>query len=302
MKTLARRSGRVSDEVQGWIRDGPLTDLLILGDCGPGESMTGGSAATTAVAAARLGLRVALVAAVGDDPAGHVLLSELAREGVNISGVAIRDSSPADLALTAADVPGSLLGGARHVHVSAFVRLQRSLGPGLTAMLKAARAAGTTTSLSCCAEPGSGDAAQLNRVLSQCDVLLATPAEALAISGTGSQDAAMRALAAGDRSITVRLGAGDAMCRSDSGQHLALPSARAASPGGAASPDGDGRASDCFDAGLLAGLLRGMALPDAMALGCAVAAAATGDGGFERFPDLPAALELARKVRLRRQE
>ncbi len=92
--------------MQRWNRAGQLTDLLILGDCEPGAVvadsplMIGGSAAITAVAAARLGLRVALVASVGDDPAGHFMLSELAREGVNISGVAIRDDAP-----TGAPVP-----------------------------------------------------------------------------------------------------------------------------------------------------------------------------------------------------
>jgi sugar/nucleoside kinase (ribokinase family) len=67
-------------------------DLVVLGDCNPdvlvlgadvvpafGQQeklvdsislVIGGSAAITAVAAARLGLRVALVAAVGADPAG----------------------------------------------------------------------------------------------------------------------------------------------------------------------------------------------------------------------------------------
>ena len=52
---------------------------------------TGGSAAITAVAAARLGLRVALVACVGTDPAGSFMLSELSREGVDISLVLTRD-------------------------------------------------------------------------------------------------------------------------------------------------------------------------------------------------------------------
>jgi sugar/nucleoside kinase (ribokinase family) len=39
--------------------------------------VVGGSAAITAVAAARLGLRVALVAAVGADPAGEFMLDQL---------------------------------------------------------------------------------------------------------------------------------------------------------------------------------------------------------------------------------
>src|SRR5260370_15127369 len=91
-------------------------DLLVLGDCNPdvlvlGDDLTpafgqqeklvpsislviGGSAAITAVAAARLGLSVALAAAVGADAAGSFMLDQLAREGVDVSAVAIRDGAP----------------------------------------------------------------------------------------------------------------------------------------------------------------------------------------------------------------
>lgn len=47
----------------------------------------GGKAANQAVAAARLGGRVALVGAVGDDPAGELALAALTSEGVRIEGV-----------------------------------------------------------------------------------------------------------------------------------------------------------------------------------------------------------------------
>ena len=88
-------------------------DLVVVGDCNPdvlvlGDDVTpsfgqqeklvdgiwlvvGGSAAITAVAAARLGLSVALVAAVGADPAGDFMLDQLAREGVGTEAVAVRD-------------------------------------------------------------------------------------------------------------------------------------------------------------------------------------------------------------------
>jgi sugar/nucleoside kinase (ribokinase family) len=314
-----------------------LTDLLVLGDCRPdvvvagqaaaaygrqqqkqvtGMSLViGGAAAITAVAAARLGLRVALVAAVGDDPAGHFMLTELAREGVNISGVAIRDDASTGMSvvlpqggglgvltasgpvstLTAADVPGSLLAGARHVHVSSYFHMQRSLGPGLAAMFKAARAGGTTTSLDTNAEsPGQWDTGQLSRVLRQCDLLLADEDDALAISGADSVPAAAAALLAPDRAIAIRLGASSVRCWSGSQQHVAmLPLAAAADTTGA---------GDCFAAGFLAGMLRGLAVPEAMALGCAVgSASAAGAGGTASCPDLPAALELAKLVTLQRQ-
>ena len=78
-------------------------DVLVLGDdvtpafgqqeklVGSISMVIGGSAAITAVAAARLGLRVALVAAVGADRAGEFMLDMLAAEGVDVSAVVVRD-------------------------------------------------------------------------------------------------------------------------------------------------------------------------------------------------------------------
>ena len=90
-------------------------DLVIVGDCNPdvlvlgsdvipefGQSeklvdrislVVGGSAAIMAVAAARLGARVALVAAIGDDPAGRFMLGQLAAEGVDVTAVATPPST-----------------------------------------------------------------------------------------------------------------------------------------------------------------------------------------------------------------
>src|SRR4029077_8069847 len=144
----------------------PAPDLVVLGDCNPdvlvlGDDVTpafgqqeklvasmslviGGSAAITAVAAARLGLRVALVAAVGADPAGAFMRDQLAAEGVDVRFVAVREDAPTGMtvalsrggdrailtalgavaSLTAADVPESLLAGARHVHAGSWFLLQ----------------------------------------------------------------------------------------------------------------------------------------------------------------------------------
>src|ERR1700733_11082138 len=130
-------------------------DLLLIGDCNPdvlvlGDDVTpafgqqeklvpsmslvvGGSASITAVAAARLGLSVARVAAVGDDSAGQFMLDQMAREGVGADAVAVRDDTPTGMtvalssggdrailtalgavgSLAAGDVPGALLGRGR---------------------------------------------------------------------------------------------------------------------------------------------------------------------------------------------
>lgn len=53
----------------------------------------GGKALNQAVALARLGATVTALGAVGDDPAGHEILATLAREGVDTSGIQVRQGA-----------------------------------------------------------------------------------------------------------------------------------------------------------------------------------------------------------------
>ena len=214
-------------------------DLVVIGDANPdvlviGDDVTpefgqkeklvrsgslavGGSAAITAVAAARLGLSVALVAAIGPDPAGEFMRGELARAGVGTSSLAVRAASPTGLtvvltggtdrailtalgaigSLTAADVPVALLAGARHVHVSSYFLMADSLGPGLAGLLAGARAAGATTSVDTNWDPSGrwGEDTWLRATLAQADLLLPNEAEALALSGQPDLAGAVRVLA-----------------------------------------------------------------------------------------------------------
>jgi sugar/nucleoside kinase (ribokinase family) len=313
----------------------PSHDLLVVGDCNPdvlvvGEDVTpvfgqaeklvgdiflvtGGSAAITAVAAARLGLRVALVAAVGADPAGEFMLAQLAAEGVATQAVAVCKQAPtgmtvalstgsdrailtalgANTSLTAADVPGPLLAGARHVHVSSYFLLERSLGPGLAGLLSAARGAGATTSLDTNWDPSGrwGDA-RLHAALTHTSLLLPNEAEALHLSCESALAAAAQALAARGPKLVVKLGARGALCVDGVRRH------RVQAPP-VTTTDATG-AGDCFNAGLIAGLLAGLPLPEAAALGCAAGALSTrAPGGTASSPRLPAARALAGTVTIR---
>ena len=310
-------------------------DLLVVGDCNPdvlvvGGAVTpafgqqeqlvdtidlviGGSAAITAVAAARLGLRVALAAAVGADPAGTLMLDHLAKEGVDISAVVISDAVPTGMTvalsrggdrailtalgaiatLTAADVPMALLARSRHVHASSYFLLEDSLGPGLAGLLSAARAAGATTSLDTNWDPAGrwGDE-RLSRAIAQADLLLPNEAEALALSGGASSvDAAVAVLGGGasGRRLAVKLGERGVLCADGPARYqVSVPAVVPADTTGA---------GDCFNAGLIAGLLTGLALPQAAALGCAVGALSTGaPGGTASAPDMAAAAELASRA------
>jgi sugar/nucleoside kinase (ribokinase family) len=313
-------------------------DLVVVGDCNPdvlvlGEDVapefgqqeklvdsislvTGGSAAITAVAAARLGLRVALAAAVGADPAGEFMLGQLAVEGVETAPVVIRPglatgmtvalSHGSDRAIitatgamttvTAGDVPPDLVRRARHLHVSSYFLLENSLGPGLARLLAAARAGGATTSLDTNWDPAErwgGD--QLRGVLAHTDLLLPNEAEARHLSGEPTLRAATAVLTDMGPRVVVKLGASGALCAEGSRLHRILP------PAGLAGPVVDTTgAGDCFNAGLIAGLLRGLDLPAAARLGCAVGSASTrGAGGTAAAPTLATALALADAVVIR---
>jgi sugar/nucleoside kinase (ribokinase family) len=308
-------------------------DLVVLGDCNPdvlvlgddvdpafgqqeklvdGISLViGGSAAITAVAAARLGLRVALAAAVGADPAGEFMRDQLAAEGVDVSFVAVREDAPTGMtvalsrggdrailtalgavaSLTAADVPGKLLASAGHVHASSWFLLQDCLGPGLGALFSAARSAGVMTSLDTNWDPsGRWASPHLSAAIAQAGLLLPNEAEAIRLAGADDLDAAVSALVAAGPRVVVKLGERGALCAD--GRLRCLVSLPPVTPADATG------AGDCFNAGLIAGLLDGLDLPQAAALGCAAGALSTAaPGGTASAPDMAAAANLASTAR-----
>ncbi len=80
----------------------------------PGETVlgaghfddTGGKGANQAVAASRLGRSVAMVGQVGDDDAGHRLLSSLTAAGVDVAAVAVSEAAPSGVAVITVDSAG----------------------------------------------------------------------------------------------------------------------------------------------------------------------------------------------------
>jgi sugar/nucleoside kinase (ribokinase family) len=310
-------------------------DLLVIGDCNPdvvvlGENVTpafgqqeklvdsasmviGGSASIMAVAAARLGLRVALVAAVGADATGEFMIGRLAAENVDTTGIVIRPDVTTALTvvlargndrailtavgamstLTVADVSADLLARARHLHVSSYFLLEQSLGPGLAGLFAAARGMGATTSLDTNWDPAGrwGDE-QLREVLACTDVLLPNEAEALGLSGASDLVDAVRALTTAGPMVVVKLGSRGALSADGSDWH------EVGTPGGLTGPFIDAiGAGDCCDAGVVAGLLRGLDLAAATGLGCAVGAGSTrAVGGTGACTTMTTALALAETV------
>lgn len=259
----------------------------------------GGSGAIVAAGAAKLGLGVAMVACVGDDSLGSVMVETLAQAGVDTSAVIRDPDTPTGVSvglvseddramltatgalsrLRAADVPSELIGAARHVHVSSPF-LQDGLRPGLAALTANARSASL--------DPGWDPRERWDVALDAFDVLLPNAQEALALAGRedGDVEAAAHDLAREGRLVVVKLGPEGALAVRD-GEAVRA----AARPVDAV--DGTG-AGDSFDAGFLAAHLHGDDLADALALGCACGALSTRRaGGTAAQPTLEEARALA---------
>ncbi|MGC0423431.1 carbohydrate kinase family protein [Embleya sp. AB8] len=270
----------------------PDLDLLVLGDANPdvvlgpldgplafgqherlvptGLLTLGGSGAITACGAARLGLRVAIAARIGDDDAGRFVRAALDARGVDTSALRVVPGEATPLTtvltrpdgdraiLTAAgtlattgpdDVPERLLTRSRHVHAASWFLLPQ-LAAALPDLLRTARAHGATTSLDTNDDPaGRWDPTALAGVLPTVDVLLPNAQEALALAHlpTGTPEQAAGLLAARGPLVVVKNGGAGAFAHD--GRDIVYTAGIPAEP-----LDTVG-AGDSFDAGYLAALL-----------------------------------------------
>ena len=173
------------------------------------------------------------------------------------------------------------------MHASSWFLLQDCLGPGLGALFSAVRSAGVTTSLDTNWDPsGRWAGPHLSGAIAQAGLLLPNEAEAVRLAGADSLDAAVGALVAAGPRVVVKLGERGALCADGPARYrVSLPPVTPADTTGA---------GDCFNAGLIAGLLDGRDLAAAAALGCAAGALSTAaPGGTTSAPAMPAATRLA---------
>ncbi|MGW7046026.1 ribokinase [Streptomyces avermitilis] len=252
----------------------------------------GGKGANQAVAAARLGARTALLARVGDDAHGRLLLDSQRRAGVDTVGVLV-GGAPTGVALITVDpsgdnsivvspgangrlapqdvrAAGSLLQSAAvvsaqlEIPLESVVEVVRNLAPGSRFVLNPS--------------PPRPLPAE---VLAACDPLIVNEHEARVIAGgelDGSpEDWAAALLALGPRSVVVTLGAEGALVASAEGT-ARVPSVRV----DAVDTTGAG---DAFTAALAWRLGLGEPLVRAAAYAARVGAAAvTRSGAQESFP------------------
>ncbi|MDI9884667.1 ribokinase [Streptomyces sp. HNM0645] len=284
-------------------------DLLVIGSAnadlvigverrpGPGETVLGsdlavhpgGKGANQAVAAARMGARTALLARVGDDAYGRLLLDAQRAAGVDTAGVLV-GGAPTGVALITVDPSGDnsivVSPGANGKLTPGDVRAARGL-------LRASRvvSAQLEIPLETVAEAvrslAPGTRFVLNpspprplppEVLAACDPLIVNEHEARVILGdepVGDEPAdwARILLARGPRSVVVTLGARGALVASTQGAAM-VPAVKV----DAVDTTGAG---DAFTAALAWRLGQGDALADAAAYATRVGAAAVTKPGAQ---------------------
>jgi ribokinase len=258
---------------------------------GRGETVTGGTAhrggggkgANAAVAAARAGADVRLVAAVGDDEPGASALAELRAAGVGVEGVVALPGIATGTALIVVDAAGdnqiAVASGANHElaadHVEAALGASAGASPTAflisfeipdAAILAAARHAAATAGAPLVVNPAPARPLPEGLAATR-PILTPNQHEAAALTGADDPEAAARALASrtGAPAI-VTLGARGALLATPEGattRHPA-PAVQAVDATGA---------GDVFNGVLAAALAGGAALPGAVDAAVAAAAA-----------------------------
>lgn len=297
-------------------------DVLVVGDLNPdllvsGEDLAprwgqaerdaemrlvlGGSAGIAAAGMARIGLRTALCATIGDDDFGAAARRMLAEHGVETSELRTIAGSPTGLsihllagddraiytergamvALTAADATATIATRRpRHVHL-ASVYLLPALNADGGAIVAAAREHGATVSVDTNFDPD--ERFERPAWLTGADALLPNATEARRLAGTDDLDAAAAELARQGALVAVKQGAQGAFALGgarlprngeDHGERaeIAVPA------GLTAFADAVG-AGDSFDAGIVRALVDGRPLRDALAFACAAGTLSTRAAG-----------------------
>jgi sugar/nucleoside kinase (ribokinase family) len=275
----------------------------------PGELITvdnlvlniGGGAANTAVDLARLGVRSAICARVGDDILGRFASETLRGRGVDCSALKVDASQStsqtlivnvrgedrrfihtggANRGFVAADLDSPLAQSPRVLHIGYFLILPNLDAHALATRFRRARAGGTLTLLDV-ATPGPGEYLdRLRVVLPETDIFVPNTDEAQLILGESDPVLQARAFREmGARRVVITLGKRGLVSLSDD-----LEVRLAAYP--ISFVDGSG-GGDAFNAGYILGLLDGrpelecLKLASAVGASC-VRAVGTTEGVFTR--------------------
>lgn len=248
------------------------------------ELIPAGTAAGAAFVAATLGVKTALVAAVGNDRAGRFVRMALQEQGVDTELLTVDTALPTSMTLLTINSAGqhpnfhavgassfmqvtpaavAAACSARFVHWAGIGGPKLDGGPG-AALLQAARAAGATITCDLIApQPTALD--ELKRLLPHVDYFMPSVSEAFALAGTNDlATAASFYIDLGARACIFKNGA--------AGSYLALGRERVTLRAHEVAPVDTTSCGDSYCAGFIAALDRGWSVVEACRFATTVAA------------------------------
>jgi 5-dehydro-2-deoxygluconokinase len=289
--------GRAAVDLYGEQIGGRLEDMQTF------AKYLGGSPCNTAVGAARLGLRAAMLTRVGDEHNGRFVRETLAAEGVDVSqvrtdpkrltalvflGIRDRDTFPllfyrdqcADMGLCVDDVDAAFIGSAKALLLSGTHLSQPQTYQACVAAAHAARAAGTRVVLDIdyrpvlwgLTAPGLGEqryiasdnvSAHLQTVLPLCDLIVGTEEEVHIAGGSPDTATALQHIRALSSALIV-MKRGPMGCVAYPGAIPPRLDDGVTGPGFPVEVFNVLGAGDAFMAGLLRGWVRDEPLPQAL--------------------------------------
>lgn len=280
-------------------------------ECEPLGLTTGGIVSNAGITLARLGMRAAAFTYVGDDEWAEVIRRRYAVEGIDTSAVTTnteRATSTSAVLIDArgdrsfihyAGAPRLLDRQALMERLALFARsramligyypLMTRLQQDLPEVLAAIRETGCLTALDAAGDGGTME--PLAKLLPHLDFYVPNEAEAAHQTGEATPQAMIRAFReAGARGLVgIKLGERGAMISPNPGEVIEVPAVDP--PGNVIDTTGAG---DCFYAGLLAGVLKGMPIADAARLGAAAGACCvTGLGATQAIRNFEETARLA---------
>jgi ribokinase len=249
----------------------------------------GGSASNTAIALAKLGIRVRMIGRVGEDAWADVALRALTEAGVDVSAVqrdmetstgllfipvtpdgerTMLTARGANVRTDPAAITPDVLDGARLLHVSGYALLEAPQRDAALRAIDLAGQQGIAISLDTGLQPALMATQQIRRLLPRLSTCVLGPDEARALVEVDSpSEAVAELIAQGVEVVGLKLGAEGCLV-ADAERVERVPAFESAAV------DTTG-AGDAFSAGLIFGRLRGLGLPASATLANALGSLAT---------------------------
>ncbi len=277
----------------------------------------GGNTINTGIALARLGVKVHIAAAIGEDRFGTFIRERVLAEGINDSGLVTLAGAKTSTSIVLVRGNGErhflhlrgvsaffteqmldwrLAVGARIFHYASAFALPAFDGSPLERTIQRAHKMGCITSLNVCWDVQGRWLPLIEPALRHTDLIFPNREEGQQLTGESEPMAIARRLRSlGVKTVIVKLGA--------AGCYVESPQGAFTSPGFAVHPVDTTGAGDCFAAAFLAALCRDRSLTEAARYANAAGALSTlGMGGADSAPTAAAVEEFLAGVPRRKGE